>query len=493
MELITQYAVDGLGRDTQITTPAGNISYVVYNDTAHESLVYRGWNSGSGTPTGPTQVTREDRANNYTETFTMTATPHTTGGVPDGTEAVSGLQTLERDYRNSAGQSASVDAYFNLASLTYAVTVMGVAGTNFYQTQYAYDSRGRKARTLAPTGTITREVYDGLGRALSTWVGTNDTPNSGTWSPTNNTSPSNMLQTMGYQYDGNGVGDSTLTQETAYPGGSATNRVTQNWFDWRDRLVASKQGVQGTEDTATHRPITFNSYDNLNEVTQVQRYDGDTVTITVTGGVPQAPSASLLRAQSATSYDDQGRVYQSLVYDVNPSTGAVTTSLVTNTYYNHRGETAAVSAPGATGSLSASAAGTWSKTQYDGAGRPTYSYTTDGATGTTWANATSLASDNVLQQTQAIYDSDNNTIETITKQRFDNETTTGPLGDATTSPKARVSYAARYYDAAERVTATVDVGTNGGSAWTRPTTVPTVSDTVLVTTDAYGPPGWLQD
>ena len=33
-------------------------------------------------------------------------------------------------------------------------------------------------------------------------------------------------------------------------------RVTQDWYDWRDRLVASKGGVQATEDTATHRPIS---------------------------------------------------------------------------------------------------------------------------------------------------------------------------------------------------------------------------------------------
>jgi hypothetical protein len=47
-----------------------------------------------------------------------------------------------------------------------------------------------------------------------------------------------------------------------------------------------------------------------------------------------------------------------------------------------------------------------------------------------------------------------------------------------------VSYAARYYDLANRLLAYVNVGTNGGSAWTRPSTAPAASDTVLVT--AYG-------
>ena len=42
-----------------------------------------------------------------------------------------------------------------------------------------------------------------------------------------------------------------MTQETDYPGGSMANRVTNNYFDWRDRLVAQKQGVQGSESDGT--------------------------------------------------------------------------------------------------------------------------------------------------------------------------------------------------------------------------------------------------
>src|SRR5262249_48934909 len=160
---------------------------------------------------------------------------------------------------------------------------------------------------------------------------------------------------------------------------------------WRDRLVATKSGVQGSENDGTHRPIVYTTYDNLDEPTQVQQYDGDGVTITVSGGVPQAPSASLLRAQAATNYDDPGRPYQSLVYDVNPTTGVVTTSLVSNTYYNHRGEVMATSRPG----------GLWAKSSFDGAGRPIFVYATDGAGGTTWAAAGSVASDHVLEQAQA--------------------------------------------------------------------------------------------
>jgi hypothetical protein len=40
-------------------------------------------------------------------------------------------------------------------------------------------------------------------------------------------------------------------------------------------------------------------------------------------------------------------------------------------------------------------------------------------------------------------------------------------------------------------TATVDVGTNGGTAYTRPSSVPTASDTVLVTLFGYSSAGWV--
>ena len=74
--------------------------------------------------------------------------------------------------------------------------------------------------------------------------------------------------------------------------------------------------------------------------------------------MPQAPSASLLRAQETDSYDDQGRIYQTQVYDVDPSTGAVSSgALTTNDYYDHRGDLIAESPPG----------GLWTKCVYDGA------------------------------------------------------------------------------------------------------------------------------
>src|SRR5262249_19935723 len=249
------------------------------------------------------------------------------------------------------------------------------------------------------------------------------------------------------------------------------------------RDVATKSAVQTNEDTTTHRPIMYYTFDNLSETTQVQQYDGDTVTITSSGGVPQAPSSSLLRAQTNTNYDDQGRVYLSQTYSVNPSTGAMSsTALSTNTWYNHRGLVIETSQPG----------GLKSKMSYDGAGRTTVAYTTDGngdaAPGTTnsWSNAGTVSStNNVLEQSESTYDADGNVLLTTTRQRNHDETTGGPLGNETTTPKARVSFMAYYYDLANRITNSIDVGTNGSGTYTRPSTPPAASDTVLRTDTSY--------
>jgi hypothetical protein len=478
LNLVTQFQVDALGRTTEETSPGGSITYYVYLDPEHEERIYQGWNSSTGTATMPTVVIREDASGTYTEELTMTATPNlNSDGRPNGTEAISDLQTLTRDYTNDAGQVVSEYDYFNLGGLSYSTGTMGTVNVNYYQTNYDYDSAGRLVRTQTPNGTIYRTVYNSLGEEISDWVGTNDTPTSGEWSPTNNTGTANMVEVSSYQYDNGGVGDGNLTQETDYPGLGAANRVTDYYYDWRDRLVAQKSGVESNEDDGVNRPILVTTYDNLNEVTETQQYDGDGVTPQIVNGVLQALDPSLLRAQEIDNYDDQGRVYQTQVYDVNPVTGAVSSSaLTTEFYYDHRGDLIAESDPG----------GLWTKSVYDGAGRDVMDYTTDGAGGTTWADASSVANDTVLEQEQTIYDGDGNTIETIDSQRFDNATGTGPLGTPTSGIGARVYYTANYYDNADRLIASVDAGTNGGTAWTRPVSVPESSVTLLVTKEGNG-------
>ena len=240
----------------------------------------------------------------------------------------------------------------------------------------------------------------------------------------------------------------------------------------------------------THRPLTLGTLDNLGEATSTSRYDGDLISLRDLNadGVPDTLDAGKLVAYATSAYDEQGRAYQTKQYAVTPGTGAVSsTALTADSFYDHRGNVVE----------SVSPTGEATKTAYDGAGRATFTYVTDGgvldnaSNAGTWAAAGSVAGDVVLSQTQSVYDGDGNVVETITSDRFntDANTATGALGTPTTGVDARVSYMASYFDAADRDVADVNVGTDGGSAWTRPSTVPTSSDTVLVTSTTYNSMG----
>lgn len=184
---------------------------------------YSGWNSSTNLPTGPTHVLREDRANGYFETLTMSATPSLTNGLPNGSEAVSSLQSLSRRYASVAGQVLRQDDYFNVGMTYSTSTYIGQQGTNYFTTQFAFDNRGRLNQTTSPSGTVDKTTFDGLGRPTATYLG--------------------ATQVSATAYDSGGVGDSNVTQVTLYPGGGASNRVSNFYYDWRNRQVAARTAI----------------------------------------------------------------------------------------------------------------------------------------------------------------------------------------------------------------------------------------------------------
>ena len=298
-----------------------------------------------------------------------------------------------------------------------------------------------------------------------------------------------MTPTTANQYDGGSAGDGDLTQVTRYPGGSAAARVTDNYYDWRDRLVATKKGVSSGESDGANRPIMYNTLDNLGEVMQSRIYDGDGVTITSTGGVPNAPSSSLLVADTANNFDDLGRAYQTTVFGVTAGTGAITTTgLATFNFFDANGNKIAAYLPG----------GETDKTSFDGANRPVTRSITDGGAANNagtprldFADAGGLANDIVLTQTKNVYDGDGNATLAITSDRLpgDAATATGALGTPTVGVRARVSYIGTFYDAANFAIARENVGTNGGAAWTMPTSPDAGDAAHLVTSYGYDAAG----
>ena len=234
--------------------------------------------------------------------------------------------------------------------------------------------------------------------------------------------------------------------------------------------------------------IAYTTYDNLGQATEGRAYDGDQTDLVDANadGVPDLPAASQLRAYSATHYDDWGRVYRADTYSVDPNNGAVSADALTaSNWFDQRGNLIKSEAPG----------GLVSKSRFDGLGRVVFGSVGDGGGDITWADAGDLMGDHVLEQVSYAYDDNSNLLQTTSKSRFHDAVGTGELGDfsSTTAPKARVSYAASYYDKGDRKTADVLVGTHGESSYTRPATAPSPSDPLLVTGYAYDGAGRLED
>ena len=452
LELITAYVLDNQGRATEETSPAGRITYTTYDDVHHVTRTYAGWTTAGGTsgPTGPVQLLWDDWADGYAVAADYTYTP-TSAAAPTGTDAVTNLTGLTVDKVDDGGQVTEQDAYHDLSGVVVSpaspsADAWGTAAANYYVTAYGYAGGGRQYLTTDPDGTITKQVYNDLGWVTQEQVGTS----------------AGMTDVADLQYDADG----DLTQETDHPGAGQPDRVTAYTYDGRDEQVTKTDGAGSAQPI-----LTVTGYDNAGDATETQQYAGT------------AATATALRAESKSAYDDQGRVYQQTTYGVAQANGAVGTGDTTSTYYDHRGLVLATASP----------AGLWAQYAYDGAGRTTAEYQGQLLATPSWSAAGSVADTVVLTQARTTYDADGNVTGTVTGDRLgtDSPTAAGPLGDAagTGGPAARVSYAASYYDAADRVTATVDVGTNGGAAWARPGTVPARSATALVTSYAYNAAG----
>lgn len=98
-----------------------------------------------------------------------------------------------------------------------------------------------------------------------------------------------------------------------------------------------------------------------------------------------------------------------------------------------------------------------------------------------------VSDDVILEQVEFTFDGAGNVIQTVTRRRYHNapDNQTGPLEDPSTTPKARVTYVASYPDALGRVIATADYGTNGGTALSRPATVPARSEIRSICTEQF--------
>ena len=167
---------------------------------------------------------------------------------------------------------------------------------------------------------------------------------------------------------------------------------------------------------------------------------------------------------TATYYDDLGRVYESQTYEVDPDDGTVGDHLATDTWYDAAGRVI----------KSQTGSGTFSKTLYDGLGRPVIQYLGYDVDETLYYDDTdndtlsqsvvdqygnvSVLGDTILQQTQYYYNTAGQMVASATYERLPgDDPATGTVGalDATNS---YATASVVWYDGVGRTVASANFG-----------------------------------
>ena len=496
--LITSYAYDPQGRPDSTTLPDGRVTKMYYSQLKDGRLVTisipRVSTSGTTTYYGPASYS----VSNFAGQVAVSGTIALSGGYSttalsswiDETDAdpitaldVGSLASLSTTiYDESGSRRTESQAYHTIPG-----SGAGSSGTNYDATTYSYDSAGRAYKTTSPAGTITKTLYDSRGRVASHWIGTVDGGGS-----------DNMVKTEAIEYDN---GDSTgkannlVTKQTRYIDSTTTDaRETTLYYDARNRLVTT---------VGPQAPYQVTGYDNLNRATATALYSSSSGL-----GASSTPTTTSNRvAYSQTSYDELGRVWKSTTHEITQATGSSNDSIDSLTWFDADGRVIKTKGPGGI-----------SKTIYDRLGRPTsrFAIADDGGE-TSYSAMDDVSGDKVLDQSITHYGNTDTALSgkvqmTASISRWhDDTTTTGPLDTnadgndnkfTESDIDGRIQIAVSWMDELGRTTSTASYGTNGmvqggsshfelatGGTWL---SVPSRSDTVLVTTTTYDTAGRVE-
>lgn len=473
LNLTTDYEIDDLGRRILAKGPEHTIDlngtatlvrsarWTYYKDSDDEVWKFGGYikvSDGSKQAVGPVSIERSYET--PTDTTTMSGwrqassidVAFTGTGIPakTATFARSTWVRWSAAFFDKAGEQMQSRLYWLIPS-----SGDGAVSTNYGKTLYGYDSGGRAIKVVQPGGTITKAVYNAMGWLLSTSIGTDDG------------SPGNMVLVQENQYDGGTQGVGNLTQVTLHPtASSGSDRVTTFRYDWRLRLEETEATVEA-DGGGTNTLITKRAYDNRSNVTSLSEFKTNT-------------SSANLIGQRKFYFDTRNRRYRGEVYAVN-SSGTASTPQTSNTYYGSCGRALREEPAGSS---------TFTVTTFDRVSRLEKTYVGYVPSGTSQpTDPTDISTSVIMEQSANAYDAASNLISTLTRSRQDDATGAGVLQDPSTQPKARLAYTAYYPDYLGRQQAVAAYGTNGGSSWTRSATIPTRSDTVLVSSNGYDSAG----
>ena len=466
LNLRTDYTLDDRGRTVRELGPAHDAIYIggsatnvrsarwtYYKDREGQTMSFRGFQTTGGSPVdqiiGPVTVSEPNLAPpaGYTG-WRLESTydaPYGSSGIPSPSSTFSQGSWLRWRVRllDESSEMKEEWSYINIPSSGY-----GAQSTNYGKKLFAYDVAGRLNQTTCAGGTIDKTTFNAMGWAVTEELGTS--------------AGLTVVETKEYNDDGN------LTKRTRpVDSTTARDRVTDYRYDWRKRLDEEETSVENGSG-GSWLMIGKSAYDNRDLV------------VSRTGYHTSVTNANRT-SHSTTDYDVLGRSYRTQVYGVNAATGATSNPQVSNTYYEPGGLVARDAPAGST---------LFAATQYDAVGRPLKSFQAYEPSGfTPGSDPASVSSAVVMEQQELSWDAAGNLLGTVSRLRFDTATGNGELQNASTQPAARASYVASYPDTIGRVVATADYGASAGGTWTRPSSIPARSSTVLVNSIAYNTAG----
>jgi RHS repeat-associated protein len=460
LNLTTDYQVDDFGRTTRELGPAHQIDlngtatnirsakWTQYLDESAEEHFFRGYQKTSGNVdqiVGPVTIVKSNETNQIGASGERQAeridAVYTSAGIPSSSTSFA-RNTYVRWNLALYSQGNKLKEEWNYFAIP--ASGYGTQSTNYGKRLFAYDSAGRLEQTTCAGGTIDKTTFNAMGWAVKEEIGTS----------------AGLTTTETKDYFDTG----RLEKRTLLVSGNTDhNRVWDYLYDYRQRLLEEKTTVE-KDGTGEWTLLTRYEYDNRDLQTAVTNYHTEVAPGKRTG-------------RSTADYDALGRLYRAKRFAID-SNGNEGNALTDNLYYNKTGGLAREERAG-------SALAVVSK--YDVAGRPAERYWATGTFST--SDPASVSSATVVEQETTVWDNGSNPISTVRKQRFDTATGTGALNNKDTQPKARIYYRETYPDGIGREQAVTDYGTNGGSAVSRSSTIPTRSDTILVTSTAYNSAG----
>ncbi len=264
---------------------------------------------------------------------------------------------------------------------------------------------------------------------------------------------------------GNGLLTKRSQDSTGVWSGGVGDRVTSFAYDYRGRMCLQTNPVS---------PHTLVKYDNSNRAIATGQYNavtGLTIATDPTSTATANTGATIRLTLNETAYDQRGQVFESTRWEINQSNGTKGSSQVTDNWYD------------ADRRLVKTIGSQITKTFYDRLGRATdrflLAYTDDS---TTYSAALTVSGDLVLEQTHTALDpTTGRALAQWLVQRAHDDTSAGTTGALDTNgdsdpmvltsgnlqANARPQITSMWYDNWDRVSSTVQYGTNGGSTFTR--------------------------